>query len=44
MEEFSMEYVEPKVLCVSIHGRFADDRYVTAAVVLAEGDTSVFQV
>ncbi|XP_034559528.1 laminin subunit alpha-3-like [Notolabrus celidotus] len=24
-EEFSMEYVEPKVLCVSTHGRFTED-------------------
>eukprot|EP00063_Salmo_salar_P020916 XP_013995751.1 PREDICTED: laminin subunit alpha-3-like isoform X7 [Salmo salar] len=24
-EEFSMEYVDPKVLCVSIHGRFTED-------------------
>ncbi|XP_075877558.1 laminin subunit alpha-3-like isoform X2 [Nelusetta ayraudi] len=24
-EEFSMEYVEPKVLCVSTHGRFTQD-------------------
>ncbi|XP_041847231.1 laminin subunit alpha-3-like [Melanotaenia boesemani] len=24
-EEFSIEYVEPKVLCVSIHGRFTED-------------------
>lgn len=27
-EEFSMEYVEPKVLCVSTHGRFTQDRFV----------------
>lgn len=26
-EEFSMDYVEPKVLCVSTHGRFTEDRY-----------------
>ncbi|KAM9845354.1 laminin subunit alpha-3-like [Aulostomus maculatus] len=26
-KEFSMEYVEPKVLCVSTHGRFTEDRY-----------------
>ncbi|KAJ8272625.1 hypothetical protein GJAV_G00091440 [Gymnothorax javanicus] len=24
-DEFSMEYVDPKELCVSVHGRFADD-------------------
>ncbi|KAM9323132.1 laminin subunit alpha-3-like [Pholidichthys leucotaenia] len=24
-EEFTMEYVEPKVLCVSTHGRFSED-------------------
>ncbi|XP_056148615.1 laminin subunit alpha-3-like [Lampris incognitus] len=24
-EEFSMEYVDPKVLCVSVHGRFTED-------------------
>lgn len=24
--EFSMDYVEPKVLCVSTHGRFSEDR------------------
>lgn len=28
-EEFSMDYVEPKVLCVSTHGRFTEDRYLT---------------
>uniref|UniRef100_A0A8C4F1H6 Laminin subunit alpha 3 n=1 Tax=Dicentrarchus labrax TaxID=13489 RepID=A0A8C4F1H6_DICLA len=28
-EEFSIEYVDPKVLCVSTHGRFTEDRYVT---------------
>ncbi|XP_039999564.1 laminin subunit alpha-3-like isoform X2 [Xiphias gladius] len=26
VEEFSIEYVEPKVLCVSTHGRFGEDR------------------
>lgn len=26
-EEFSMEYLDPKVLCVSVHGRFTEDRY-----------------
>ncbi|KAK6302715.1 hypothetical protein J4Q44_G00270700 [Coregonus suidteri] len=25
-EEFSMEYLDPKVLCVSVHGRFTEDR------------------
>lgn len=29
-EEFSMEYVDPKVLCVSEHGRFTDDWYMHA--------------
>ncbi|XP_035644145.2 laminin subunit alpha-3-like isoform X3 [Oncorhynchus keta] len=24
-EEFSMEYLDPKVLCVSVHGRFTED-------------------
>ncbi|KAL2097309.1 hypothetical protein ACEWY4_006516 [Coilia grayii] len=24
-EEFSMDYVDPKVLCVSVHGRFTED-------------------
>lgn len=28
-EEFSIEYVDPKVLCVSTHGRFTEDRYFT---------------
>uniref|UniRef100_A0A8C9ZMT2 Laminin subunit alpha 3 n=1 Tax=Sander lucioperca TaxID=283035 RepID=A0A8C9ZMT2_SANLU len=28
-EEFSIEYVDPKVLCVSTHGRFTDDRLAT---------------
>lgn len=28
-EDFSMEYVDPKVLCVSTHGRFTEDRSVT---------------
>jgi len=27
-EDFSMDYVRPKVLCVSAHGRFTEDRYV----------------
>uniref|UniRef100_A0A8C4YYG1 Laminin subunit alpha 3 n=1 Tax=Gadus morhua TaxID=8049 RepID=A0A8C4YYG1_GADMO len=27
-EDFSMDYVQPRVLCVSVHGRFTDDRYV----------------
>uniref|UniRef100_A0A674PDZ8 Laminin subunit alpha 3 n=1 Tax=Takifugu rubripes TaxID=31033 RepID=A0A674PDZ8_TAKRU len=27
-EEFSMDYVEPKPLCVSTHGRFTEDRYL----------------
>lgn len=34
-EEFSMEYVEPKVLCVSTHGRFTQDRFVTHPNLLA---------
>lgn len=27
-EEFSMELVDPKELCVSTHGHFTEDRYV----------------
>lgn len=30
--EFSMDYVEPKVLCVSTHGRFSEDRCLEAHV------------
>uniref|UniRef100_A0AAY5JYW9 Laminin subunit alpha 3 n=1 Tax=Esox lucius TaxID=8010 RepID=A0AAY5JYW9_ESOLU len=26
LNEFSMEYVEPKVLCISVNGRFTEDR------------------
>lgn len=27
-EEFSIDYVEPKLLCVSTHGRFTEDRWL----------------
>lgn len=27
-EEFSIDYVEPKLLCVSTHGRFTEDRWI----------------
>lgn len=27
-EVFSIDYVEPKLLCVSTHGRFTEDRWL----------------
>ena len=30
--DFSMDYVQPKALCVSVHGRFTEDRYVSVWV------------
>lgn len=36
-EEFSMDYVEPKVLCVSTHGRFTEDRYLILLLILGLG-------
>lgn len=35
-EEFSMDYVEPKALCVSTHGRFTEDRYLTSHFIGSE--------
>uniref|UniRef100_I3JTQ2 Laminin subunit alpha 3 n=1 Tax=Oreochromis niloticus TaxID=8128 RepID=I3JTQ2_ORENI len=33
-DEFSIEYVDPKVLCVSTHGRFTEDTHSVCAVLL----------
>lgn len=39
-EEYSIEYVEPKVLCVSTHGRFTEDRYNDNKYIQSHGFTN----
>lgn len=39
-EEFSIEYVDPKVLCISTHGLFTEDRWVFNGHICFPGVTS----
>lgn len=42
-EEFSIDYVEPKVLCVSTHGHFTEDRYLISLLLYTFRDSTIQQ-